>query len=187
MLVLIINLNFYYTRRLLHKPSWRSPIFLLIFLTAILCGCKKDFYEVKKNNVANNSLLKNLKSEFEKNNYQTLLSHTVNDTIQVNWVPNWEHASQKEHGDTLKYIYIPLNGQATSPHVKKAVKLRTVNNERYLIVTISKSTSTFKLASYDANGAFIKTGQKSQAINSTGAKKINYFNHTILIVSQERL
>jgi hypothetical protein len=163
------------------KPS---PALILLFIVCAytfigVLGCKKDLYESKSKHTVDNSLLQSLKAEFAKNNYAASLTHTVNDTIQINWVPNWEHASQKEHGDTLKYIYIPLNGQATSPHVKKAVKLRTVNNERYLIVTMTKSATTFKLASYDANTAVIKTGQKNQAINSTGAKKINYFNHTI--------
>lgn len=123
---------------------------LLFFLTVIILnGCRKEIYNLEAGkNLPNSDHLTRLRTEFDKNSIQDQLNFTYNDSLHITWKPNWKKVTEKTGNDSLDYLYIPLNGEIHSTKNNRAVSLKMVNTEKYIIAYITKKDVSFFLGTY---------------------------------------
>ena len=126
------------------------PILLIFFIS-----CKKEVEpEVKPNDLIeiNKEDISKIEKHFNDKNYSTQINKVINDSISVFWKPNWNESSLEKSGDSIKYIYVPLNPTATNIKTNKNTKAKFSGVLKYLAVRIEENNKYF-LAEYVSSEA----------------------------------
>lgn len=113
---------------------------ILFLITAsylfLFVACSKEDRSV---NNERGSFVEQIKNIFSENGYDSKLSTTLNNSVIIDWVPDWDQLYQKEASGSL-YYYIPL--RPTSRNVSKD-KIVIAGFEKFIVVKTFKSEEKF--------------------------------------------
>lgn len=113
------------------------------------------------------------KTDFYKKNYDIKLNQKLNDTINLNWEPDWKNYTQSNLGDSLTYYFVAINPVAINSINNKHSSTLDANIKRFIVIGKSDAKTFYRIATYvfddkAANNTVSAIGKNYNLRNFTG-------------------
>jgi len=121
-------------------------------MLALLLMGALTFFACRKENAreTNESRINfaSMKEAFFNTNYADVLSSKFNDSLNIEWMPFWNHAKIQSKNDSGTIYFVPLEASLYSEKSKLSYLVDEKNVNRMLIVKETGTGFDFKLATY---------------------------------------
>ncbi|WP_130855643.1 hypothetical protein [Olivibacter jilunii] len=126
--------------RKFYLPAGQSlrSVLLLLLAMCLFTRCQKENLHNPDANLEIKESITTamIKKDFSNADLASRLIDTLNDTLQIIYIPNWNKITTNKMGDSLDYRFIPLHPIAKSPSGQSPVNL--IGHKAFLLVKNGK-------------------------------------------------
>lgn len=148
--------------------------FLLLLSIVVFYSCKRDKTSTQSPMIAES--VSAIRGEFDKHDFGKKLSTRFNDSLNINWKPDWERIKTKKVNDSIIFYYVPLVPRINSTaDQSRKYEITTVGFEQFIIV---KQKSVDELIFAKAQYVFDPGWGQNKRVTSKRSDPINYVDFT---------